>query len=225
MLGNCLCHPSIMIRKNYYDKHGYYKNELRQVPDFEMWIRLVKQYDIYVSDETYVCFRLVKGKNTSSNLGKNFARIVNEHYLVNKSFFAGISDETFIMGFSHHFKNSEAATRNLLEIEKMLLFFNDKSVFSYTNQIIGLEKIYDMLTNEVSREKLLKHYGIDDHWIHEKSSEILALCEHTWIEPEVARLRSDNILLKQKIISMEMSSSWKVTLPFRAIMNFLCHKK
>ena len=41
--GNCLCHPSVMIRKEVYLKIGKYKNTYRQLPDFEFWIRLIKQ--------------------------------------------------------------------------------------------------------------------------------------------------------------------------------------
>ena len=36
--GNCLCHPSILIRKEIYDEIGDYYVRCRQIPDFIEWI-------------------------------------------------------------------------------------------------------------------------------------------------------------------------------------------
>lgn len=53
-LGNCICHPTLLIRKSCYEALGMYNNRLRQLPDFDMWIRLLKRYDIFISDKELV---------------------------------------------------------------------------------------------------------------------------------------------------------------------------
>lgn len=56
--GNCLCHPTLMIRRECYDLVGTYDARLAQVPDLDQWIRLVARYDIHVMPEPMVRFRI-----------------------------------------------------------------------------------------------------------------------------------------------------------------------
>ena len=221
MLGNCFCHPSMMIRRNCYEKLGFYKNSLRQVPDFEMWVRLLKQHDVFISEETLVNFRLLPGRNASCNLGKNYPRIINEHYLVNRTFFSEISDKIFLDGFSQHFVNQGVMDSRHLEVEKTLLYFHPGSIFQRTNQIIGLEKIYSLLQEEDSRELLNAEYGIDDHWFHEKASQVHVMFDREINENRVAKLEAENYVLSRKVEDMHRSLSWKITVPFRALRDLL----
>src|SRR5690606_30502052 len=39
--GNCLCHPSVLIRREAYEKVGLYNNFYRQLPDLDMWLRVL----------------------------------------------------------------------------------------------------------------------------------------------------------------------------------------
>lgn len=221
MLGNCFCHPSMMIRRNCYERLGFYKNALRQVPDFEMWVRLLKRHDVFISEETLVNFRLLPGRNASCNLGKNYPRIINEHYLVNRNFFLEISDKVFIEGFSQHFVNKGAMDSRHLEVEKTLLYFHSGSIFQRTNQIIGLEKIYSLLQEADTRELLSTEYGIDDHWFHEKASQVNVMSDREINENIVAKLQAENYLLSRKVEDMHRSLSWKITTPFRALRDLL----
>ena len=38
--GNCLCHPSILIKKSVYEEDGFFRKGLRQIPDFVKWIQI-----------------------------------------------------------------------------------------------------------------------------------------------------------------------------------------
>ncbi len=64
--GNCLCHPSILIKKNCYLTCGVYSNLLAQLPDFEMWVRLCSRYEIYIIQEPLVKFRVLDNDENSS---------------------------------------------------------------------------------------------------------------------------------------------------------------
>ena len=50
----------------------------RQLPDFEMWIRVAKNYEIKVLDVDLVDFRILPGENASSQTPANAVRTMNE---------------------------------------------------------------------------------------------------------------------------------------------------
>ena len=65
--GNCLCHPTMMIRRACYDAVGRYDARFANVPDFHMWMRLVAAYPIHVLSEPLIGFReLPKSANASA---------------------------------------------------------------------------------------------------------------------------------------------------------------
>jgi glycosyltransferase involved in cell wall biosynthesis len=65
--GNMLCHPTVMIRRRIYDELGNYNVSLRQLPDFDMWVRVCAHYPIHVVQEPFTAFRVLNGlKNTSA---------------------------------------------------------------------------------------------------------------------------------------------------------------
>ncbi|MGA2777765.1 MAG: glycosyltransferase [Steroidobacteraceae bacterium] len=55
--GNCLCHPSAMVRRECYLIEGLYDERFRQLPDYLMWIRILKRWNIRVIPERLVGFR------------------------------------------------------------------------------------------------------------------------------------------------------------------------
>jgi glycosyltransferase involved in cell wall biosynthesis/predicted SAM-dependent methyltransferase len=86
--GNCLCHPTIMIRRKCYEVTGIYDERLAQLPDFDMWIRLVAAFPIYVIAEPLTGYRvLMNGRNMSASRADSVVRteweetLVRRHYL------------------------------------------------------------------------------------------------------------------------------------------------
>ncbi len=56
--GNALCHPSVMIRRRCYDEVGLYSPALAQLPDLEMWVRLLREHEIHLIEEPLLGFRI-----------------------------------------------------------------------------------------------------------------------------------------------------------------------
>jgi glycosyltransferase involved in cell wall biosynthesis len=86
--GNCLCHPTLMMRRRSYDEVGLYDPLLMNLPDFEMWIRICRRFDIHVMAEPVTAFRVLAcERNTSAPSPPNLARTAWEtigvlrHYL------------------------------------------------------------------------------------------------------------------------------------------------
>ena len=57
--GNSLCHPTVMIRRRLYSELGVYNISLRQVPDFDMWVRVCARYEIRVLTEPLIGYRVL----------------------------------------------------------------------------------------------------------------------------------------------------------------------
>jgi glycosyltransferase involved in cell wall biosynthesis len=170
--GNCICHPTMLIRKECYDSVGMYDNRLRQLPDFDMWVRLTKRYDIHVSNREMIAFRHLPGENASSDTSANLRRLLNESYFIFQRFFDGISRDVFLDGFGDLLVESDPPDDTHLDIEKSLLYLVRKRWASHIYNLIGLERIHILLGNDKYRRILIDCYGIDDNAFQSLSAEI-----------------------------------------------------
>jgi hypothetical protein len=160
--GNCLCHPSILIRRYCYDEVGHYDNRFRQLPDLDMWTRVLKRHPIYVSEERMVHFRLMPGENTSTHNPANVVRASNEHYLIACSFFDGVDKEVLAEGFGDLMIFKDPPTPDHYEIEKALLYFTPNRWLGHVYVAVGVRRLFELLEKPPSRAILINDYGIDD---------------------------------------------------------------
>ena len=172
--GNCICHPTMLIRRSCYDQLGLYSNRLRQLPDYDMWIRLVKRYELHVSERNLIKFRILPGESASSQTTTNLIRAINEHYLIADTFFDGVERAQMIAGFSDLLTVKDIPTARHLDIEKALLFFLPNEL-ERPYRLIGLLRMRRLLDSPVHRDVLLESYGIDDRWFQRKTGEVDAL--------------------------------------------------
>lgn len=64
-LGNALCHPSVLIRKQCFVELGTYNEGLYQLADYHMWIRLCMHYEIEIIPKPLTRFRVNTEPNQS----------------------------------------------------------------------------------------------------------------------------------------------------------------
>jgi len=161
-VGNCLCHPSILIRRCCYAELGLYDNRYRQLPDFDMWIRLLKRFPIHVADRRLVFFRLMPGENVSSHTETNLVRAANEQYLIACGFFEGLERSVLVEGFADLMVFKDPPSPEHCEIEKALLYFAPNRRLGRIYAAIGLRQLFDLLRSPSHRRILIDDYGIDD---------------------------------------------------------------
>ncbi|WP_244972647.1 glycosyltransferase [Pseudomonas salomonii] len=171
-LGNCICHPTMLIRKSCYDEVGLYSNRLRQLPDFDMWVKLVKKYDIHISEHELINFRIMPGENASSQTASNSIRTINEHYLMAESFFDGVSASVLIEGFSDILVCKDVPTQRHVDIESALLFFHYNQWLGAPYKMIGLLKLNQLLNSPEHLEILSRDYSIDDRWFQAQMGDV-----------------------------------------------------
>jgi glycosyltransferase involved in cell wall biosynthesis len=171
-LGNCICHPTMLIRKSCYEELGMYNNRLRQLPDFDMWIRLVKRYDIHISDRELINFRILPGENASSQIPTNSIRTINEHYLIAENFFEQVSHDQLIEGFADLLVVKDIPSDEHLAIEKTLLFFIENQWLGKPYKLLGLLAMQNLLSSAKHHDLLLSDYAIDDRWFQQQMGEV-----------------------------------------------------
>lgn len=169
--GNCICHPTILIKKECYDLLGGYNNRLRQLPDYDMWIRLVKKYEIYIDEREFINFRVLPGENASSNTSANSIRILNEHLIIAESVLDGVDFEYFEEGFGDMLKGN-LRSDIALEIEKMLLLLADNQWLGKPYKLVAMRRAFNILNDTECRNIMEKEYGLDDRWFQKIMGEI-----------------------------------------------------
>jgi glycosyltransferase involved in cell wall biosynthesis len=116
--GNFLCHPSLLIKREIYFKHGFYSNKFRQLPDLERWIEFTKHSGIGILDKKLVKFRWTEGSNTSSqDITSNYLRTQNEHFPMYLNFFNNVSDAEIRKIFSKEFECMDSALQSIAAID------------------------------------------------------------------------------------------------------------
>lgn len=154
--GNCLCHPSILIRKDVYEEDGFFRKGLRQIPDFVKWIQICRKHEIYVLPDSLVQFRVhAGGKNTSGMRAETQIRSTIELFLMLNEYMQITDYEEFLKVFPEAAPNckeeafiSEYAFGRICTQENMQ---------SYT-RLYGISLLYKVL-NDPTKAKILKdHY-------------------------------------------------------------------
>ena len=79
--GNHLCHSSALIRRDVFAEIGLFHEQYLQLHDYEFWLRLLLQHDIYVIPEKLTEYRrcvAVKEESLSGITEANRIRVLNE---------------------------------------------------------------------------------------------------------------------------------------------------
>jgi glycosyltransferase involved in cell wall biosynthesis len=169
---NCLCHPSVLIRRDMYAELGTYDGRLRQLPDFELWIRLVKRHEIHVLKDRLICFRLLHGDNVSSDSRENTQRIKSEIFLIAKHLLDDVDATLLRQAFADQLIQSELRTAAHLEIEKALLLLNPSCAFASMYNLVGMEMLFNLLADPAAATILKIEYGIDEREFHRRAASV-----------------------------------------------------
>jgi len=181
-LGHCICYPATLIRKSCYMALGGYNNRLRQLADFDMWIRFAKHYEIFISDRELISLRFIPSENTSRQTRASSIKTINEYFLIAESFFENVKREQLIEGFSDLLEIKDIPSEQHLDIEKVRLLFVENQYLGAPYKIVGLLKMYELLHSPIHQDLMISQYGIDDTWFQQQMSEV-----DVWIQTKVER--------------------------------------
>lgn len=152
--GNMFCAPTAVVRKKVLDEVGFYKYGLLQLQDYELWLRIMVKFPIYVFPEKLVKYRRFDqiGKNISSESDVNILRTCHEMMYVQEQFILSLDCEMFYRIFDDVTVREEDREESGLLCEKFFLLCRLGNP--------GAAKLgIHLLENEVHREFLKKYYG------------------------------------------------------------------
>lgn len=85
--GNCLCAPSVTMRRNAYVAAGDDDPRLTNLQDLDRWVRLLERHEIRVVDDGLTAFRIRAGNaNASAGRPDSVLRVVFEEFQILKRY-------------------------------------------------------------------------------------------------------------------------------------------
>jgi Glycosyl transferase family 2 len=209
--GNCLCHPSVMIRRSCHEELGGYDPRFRQSVDLQMWVRFCKKFRLFQSDKVLVFLRW-HGRNASDISDDPGARTrwFNEHYLIASEFFDGMSKELLVEGFRDLLVFADPPTDLHCDVEKALIYLNRDVPFAPSYRAIGLKRLYDLLGSSRHRAILATDYHVDHIAFQRLSAEIDTFCpllkETALSDDHIGALEREIVRQEARIARLERRS-------------------
>ena len=221
--GNCVCHPSALVRKKVMDEVGGFNLMYCQLADFDLWVRIVTEHPIYVLPEKLIRFRwdINKQEQVSSATEKNLIRSFNEQMLIRKQMIDRLSDEQMLLFFKSEFQKKTSSSHLELEFEKAFLLMHciDDSP---EMRLPGINKLEEVLKIEGAVEVLERHFDLT-------LQEIYSWNRGHWytdfiLEQKISEAKRQLAAYQEKVNMQEYlidqyrnSSSWRYTEPFRRV--------
>lgn len=207
--GNCICHPTILIRKECYDIVGLYDPRYAQLPDFDFWIRLCQKYDIHIMPEELIKFRIRNNEaNVSSRKPQTHVRISSEIYQIYQNYLnlEVLENLTTIFPEVKQFKNFEENqefNREICQyfIAKLALETEFNSIHCFgINLLFQLLKPSNSINSEklhnlISYKELIKITGSFDPFREKREQQLIAILK----DSQIFRLRQAWLRIKSRL--------------------------
>lgn len=196
--GNCICHPSMLIRKQVYDEIGKYNVKYRQIPDFVLWIKLIQKYPIYIIPEKLVNFRWLDGfKNASGNSVTNLNRYYYELHMLSLEMFDECPIELLHEAYNIDIELCKKYDV-IYEFQKNLIIFNSKMLCNM-GKLVAYSNIGIILESEKNRNLLKSELDFDINKYYKMGEDLnLPTIEHVIekVPDEIATSRGYKIINK-----------------------------
>ncbi len=205
--GNCLCHPSALIRKECFSKAGPYDRRFGQAGDLDMWVRLAMHYEIHVLEEPLVQFRIRDNEaNESGNRPESHIRGRLEWVQILKRYLAIKGEADFFRIFPEASAEAIAGGNNLPFLLARQALRNGQDV----QQAFGIGVLYDLMQEPATVAELEAKYG----FTYLDLISLAGDCDIFRMRQTLALQETHN-RLKNELERVTSTLSWRFTKPFR----------
>ncbi|MGF7002010.1 glycosyltransferase involved in cell wall biosynthesis [Lachnospiraceae bacterium PFB1-21] len=157
-LGNCLCHPSVLIRTKAYVEYNMFPKGLSSLPDLFLWIRLCFNTEIYVMQERLTFFRIHGDEgNTSGDTYANNVTKLTEEFCVLDEYFLNVNECNILQIFpqaSRFLKDGEINVKFALA---MMCMEGPRKPY----YLKGIEILYLLFQDAECEKEMRNRYGFD----------------------------------------------------------------
>lgn len=196
MKGNYLCAVTALAEKEILLECGLFNLSSIQLQDFEMWIEIVKKYDISLIEDKLVKYRVRSNSSNLSSDPANSIRSIFEGYQLYRNILDNVPIDLFKTSFSDSIECLDFQAGYEYELEKAFLYLkHDFKLF----QNIGVEKIFNLLKKEralsISRSKY--NFGLPELYKITKEADITNSRNQIELEQLQSQFQQNKIELEQ----------------------------
>ncbi len=171
--GNCFVHSSSVIRKNCFDAIDGYRNALRQLPDYDLWLQLIQITEFFLIPEKLMQYRWYAG-NTSIPDSVGSCRTHQEYFQIYLHVFDKTPLKLFCDSFAEHLRGSLPTCQEELDCEKaFLLLDHSAGILPEVGRLAALTHFTRLLNEEKTRKLLDEKYHFNTFDYIELESEPL----------------------------------------------------
>ena len=146
-LENCVCYPTSLVKREYYERAGFFRLVYRSLPDFEMWVRLFYCCEVLVLDKELMSFRVHQFNESGKNLG-NIIRCQTEHKQILKTLLAQI-------GSLNELKQIFPGCKSIMRVDDARLIpFYFAQILLEQKKKLYRDLAFDILYDELQKEEI-----------------------------------------------------------------------
>lgn len=149
---NSFCAPSACIRAEVLQRTGYYRYALVQLQDYDLWLRVLLETDVYILQEKLTRYRRSagEGRQISEINEETCARDSHEKQWICDTYVRNICEEKFVRIFKGDMKRPEARGEKELLCEKAFFLWERGNCFA---EKWFIELLEDAECREILEEK------------------------------------------------------------------------
>jgi len=156
--GNCLCHPSMLIRAECYENVGCYDPRFAQLPDLDFWIRLCLKDNIHILPEDLIKLRIRRDRaNVSGARPDSVKRHLLEFSVVLNNYLEIKTSQELLKIFP------EAEKLGIIQDES-ISYFIAKLALEFQNpphQQFGMQTLFRLFVDKQAVDRLYTNYGVN----------------------------------------------------------------
>lgn len=214
--GNCLAHMTVFARREVYFNKISANPSLRQLPDLDLWIRIIPNYNIYIIPECLAYHRRTYGEceNTSAVTELNIIRDLKENAYIRYKMILELDDNLFKKTFNDILINKNISSHIEIECEKYFILKNNS--ISIYMEPYAIEFFIDKCYNKEFVQTLKEKYRYKMQSFYDLTSKKYftnTLPNNTF--------EKENEILRGIIYEYENSEFWKATKLFRKLIDIV----
>lgn len=229
-VGNCLCIPSVLIRKSVYEELGFQDKRMASLNDFDLWVRFCLKHELHILDEKLTRFRLRANEaNASGDRIENHIRNRFEYKQILSNFLS-IDNVDLLKRIFPDCEKYGKATKEIIPYFLGRLAYDTSDDFK---QLWGLETIFELMENDEIVRLLNDNCNFSYASFHRLSAErdiyklriineqvqnIQTLYREIQKNQETINQQMSHIeFLNSEIQNLLNSRSWRLTKPLRML--------
>lgn len=159
--GNCLCHPSVLTRRGLYEKTQVSETRFRQLPDFNLWVRICMDREIHILQNPLVQFRIFQNSSNASGINlNNQIRLENEMRVVFKHYLKMKDMETVEKVFPQSMRWEKYHRVKDVYFQILLAFIQGPT---HSHRTFGIDHLYQYFESAKIRKKIRTFDFLPNH--------------------------------------------------------------